>query len=65
MPKVKRGDRVEMTGLMPDDPFPLPVGTRGTVVAVLNENTHLEQIVVDWDTKRSLFLLPQDPFRVI
>ena len=28
---VKAGDRVEMTGIMRDEPSPIPIGTRGTV----------------------------------
>lgn len=59
MPDVKRGDRVEVTGVM-NDPQPIPVGTQGTVVSV-NEY----QIGVKWDIDRGLFLLPEDPFRVV
>jgi hypothetical protein len=63
--KVRDGDRVKMTGTMRDDPNPLKVGDQGTVRAVLNEGTPHEQIVVAWDSGRSLLLLPRDPFKVI
>lgn len=56
------GDRVEMTGTMPDDPAPLPVGTTGTVTDVRPE---VGQIFVDWDVDRTLILLASDPYRVI
>lgn len=63
----KKGDRVEMTGIMPNDPDPIPVGMRGTVEEVVPA---VGQIWVDWDAdsegrKRSLILLPTDPFRVV
>ena len=56
-----------MTGIMPNDPNPLPVGLTGTVTEV---NLAVRQIYVDWDTepdgrKRSLILLTTDPFRII
>lgn len=62
-----KGDRVEMTGIMPNDPDPIPVGMRGTVIEVVRS---VDQIWVDWDVdsegrKRSLNLLPTDPFRVV
>lgn len=64
--RVKPGDRVRMTGIMRDDPAPIPVGTEGTVVEVLNpDHRLLTQIAVDWDDDRSLMLLPQDPFEVL
>lgn len=56
------GDRVKIAGIMPNEPDPLPIGTMGTVVRVL-ESTG--QIDVDWDNGRSLFLLADvDPFWV-
>lgn len=55
------GDRVRITAPMPDDPHPLPVGTTGTVV---HANADTGQIIVDWDTDRSLILLTTDPFEV-
>lgn len=60
------GDRIRMTGLMPDDPCPIPVGTEGTVREV---NPYFfegrQQIYVDWDDNRSLILLSTDPYEVI
>jgi len=60
LPKV--GDRVEMTGLMANDPDPIPVGTTGTVTSVLESSG---QIIVKWDIARSLILLETDPYMVI
>lgn len=65
MSKAQAGDRVRMTGAMPGDPDPIPVGTEGTVVEVMNVGTPIEQIHVDWDIERSLLLLPTDPFDVV
>lgn len=60
---VKVGDRVQITGVMPDDPDPLPVGSTGTIVRVLDSS---RQADVDWDHGRSLLLLLDvDPYRVI
>lgn len=61
------GDRVKMTGVMPNDPAPLPVGLEGTVRGV---HPSVGQIYVDWDAdpeghRRSLILLTTDPFRII
>lgn len=56
------GDRVRMTGLMPNDPAPLPIGTEGTVVVC---HPKVRQITVDWDNGSSLILLPTDPYEVI
>lgn len=63
---VKQGDRIEITGTMPEEPNPLPVGSLGTVRRVRNPGTELEQISVDWDdASRCLLLLPDDPFRIV
>jgi hypothetical protein len=67
------GDRVQMTGIMPNDPCPIEVGTTGTVigigdVAYLGNDLLIAaptQIFVDWDNGRSLILLSSDPFTVI
>lgn len=61
---LKPGDRVRMTGRMPDDPDPIPVGTEGTV-RELTGTARFPQIDVDWDNGRSLFLLPTDPYRIV
>lgn len=61
---VKPGDRVKITGVMPNDPDPLPIGSTGTVTEVRAE---VGQIYVDWDPEvgRSLILLTVDPFEII
>ncbi|QGZ16762.1 hypothetical protein PBI_DEWDROP_115 [Microbacterium phage Dewdrop] len=71
MAVLKRGDRVKITGILPNDPAPLPIGLEGTVSNVMNQSTSIEQIQVDWDLwegedrPRSLMLLPTDPFEVV
>jgi len=63
---VKAGDRVRMTGIMTNDPAPLPVGLTGTVQEAHPE---VNQIWVDWDEhegrKSNLILLYEDPFEVV
>lgn len=60
---VQPGDRVKITGVMPDEPNPVPVGTQGTVVAV---NLWAQQADVKWDNGRRLYLLLDvDPYEVI
>lgn len=60
---LQPGDRVQITGVMPDDPDPLPVGTTGTVVRLYDS---ARQADVDWDNGRALLLLLDvDPYRVI
>jgi Domain of unknown function (DUF4314) len=59
---VQKGDRVRMTGIMPNDPDPIPVGMEGTVEEVVPE---FNQIWVKWDGDRSLILLMDDPFMVV
>lgn len=68
MPNVKKGDRVRITGVMPGDPDPLPIGSTGTVDYVNELPGHgSDQIMVQWDPEvgRSLILLAADPFEVI
>jgi hypothetical protein len=64
MARVKEGDRVRMTGIMRDDPYPMEVGAEGTINHV-NEGPGFAQYGVTWDNGRSLMLLPEDPFIVI
>lgn len=60
---LQPGDRVRITGEMPGDPDPLPVGSTGTVVRVIASSSAAD---VKWDNGRSLFLLTDvDPFEVI
>lgn len=57
---LPNGTRVEVTGVMPDDPAPMEVGARGTVIG-----GNGGQIWVLWDNGRSLILLTTDPYRVL
>jgi Domain of unknown function (DUF4314) len=57
---VPLGTRIELLS-MPDDPNPIPAGTRGTVTG-----GNGAQMYVDWDTDRSLILaVGVDRWRVI
>lgn len=61
------GDRVRVTGVMADDPDPIPVGTEGTVTGA---NADVGQIYVDWDAEpgrrpRGLILLTSDPYTIV
>ena len=59
------GDRVKVTGIM-DDPDPLPIGLEGTVTDVTPPEWAIQQYGVDWDGgKRTLMLLPHDPFVIL
>lgn len=62
---AREGDRVRVTGILPGDPDPLPIGSEGTVTMTLNEQTAHAQVCVKWDNGRSLMLLPNDPFTVV
>lgn len=55
------GERVRVTGIMPEDPYPMEIGAEGTVVGVTVSSLGA-QIDVDWDNGRTLFLLENDPF---
>lgn len=57
---LPEGARVEVTGVMPDDPDPMPIGARGTVVG-----GNGSQLFVQWDNNRTMALLTSDPYRVI
>lgn len=59
------GDRIRVTGVLPDDPAPIPIGNEGTVTGVRNVGTAHAQIDVEWDDGRTLMLLPDDPFEII
>lgn len=58
------GDTVVMTGVQPDDPDPIPVGTKGTGRFV-SDLGDWGQIDVEWENGRSLMLLDTDPYRVL
>lgn len=58
---LSEGMRVRVTGVMPDDPNPLPVGTEGTV-----HHGNGGQIWVKWDNGSTLALLVgRDPYEVL
>lgn len=58
MTSYEAGDRIEVIGVMVNDPSPMEVGATGTVVAV---NADVGQMWVDWDNGRKLMvLLPGD-----
>lgn len=60
---VKAGQRVRITGIMPEEPAPLAVGEEGTVIT--DGPNSSDQILVRWDSGRSLILLTIDPFVVL
>jgi hypothetical protein len=63
---VQIGDRLRVTGILPDDPDPLPVGLEGTVDWVGQWNHELtKQIGVKWDNGRTLMLRHDDPYEVV
>lgn len=59
------GDRIRVTGVLPNDPAPIPIGNEGTVTGVRNAGTPYAQIDVEWDDGRTLMLLPGDPFEIV
>lgn len=64
--KPRVGDRVRITGAMPEEPNPLPVGTEGTVTWVGQWISDLtRQVGVDWDNGSRLLLLGSDPYQVL
>lgn len=55
------GTQVELIS-MPNDPCPIPPGTRGEVMAVDDAG----QLVMKWSNGRSLSLIPEvDQFRIL
>jgi hypothetical protein len=67
--KVEAGQEIVMTGTMPNDPDPMPVGAKGTVMQVIPGHGQPDQILVAWDPatagNRSLILLGSDPFAIV
>ena len=60
---MKPGDRIRLIEM--DDPDPVPVGSRGTVVAIYQHSDWL-QVDVDWDNGRGLMLtVPPDRVEVL
>lgn len=58
---VQVGDRLRITGIMPNEPDPLAIGEMGTVTKVMNHRDS-QQISVKWDSGRQLRLIDTDPF---
>ncbi len=62
------GDLIELLE-MPEDPCPIPVGTKGRVMGVQQLVWHHGaefQIMVEWEIPRSLSMIhPKDKFRVL
>lgn len=58
----KAGDRIEVTGVMVNDPAPMEVGATGTVTHVTEPLGGLSgQLWVEWDNGRTLaVLIPED-----
>ena len=62
---IKKGDRIELIK-MENDPNPILPGEKGTVVeARLDGPKETQQIEVSWDSGRTLFLIPEDSFKII
>jgi Domain of unknown function (DUF4314) len=62
--ELQIGMKIELV-CMPDDPDPLPVGCKGTVIDV-QRLTWFTQVEVDWENGRKLLLsLPPDQVREI
>ena len=64
MKNVKTGDRIRLLS-MPDDPDPIPAGSKGVVIDVTDGP--LAQIMVEWiGINRTLALIPDvDRFEII
>jgi hypothetical protein len=64
--QVKVGDRIELIS-MPEEPDPIPAGTRGTVDFVHDAHSlGFVQYGVKWDNGRGLSLcVPPDEFKVL
>ena len=61
--QLKAGDRVRLVR-MADDPDPIPVGQRGTVVGI-HPHDGWTQVDVEWDNGRSLMLsIPPDEIEI-
>lgn len=66
---MKVGDRIELVE-MPDDPNPIPTGTKGTIEHInpvdFGRGDKFTQIDVKWDNGRTLMLsIPPDRIRII
>lgn len=64
MQQLNTGDRIRLIS-MPNDPAPVPIGTKGTV---LRTHVHSDwcQVEVAWDNGRSLMLtMPDDCVAIV
>ena len=62
--QLKKGDRIRLVS-MPQDPDPIPVGTKGVVTAI-HIHKGWTQLEVAWEIGRSLMLVvPPDQFEVV
>lgn len=63
--ELQPGTRIELI-TMPNDPDPIPSGSRGTVIEVQPLWDGEAQVHVNWDSGRTLSLIhPHDTFRLI
>jgi len=63
--KLAKGNRIELIE-MPEDPNPVPRGTRGTVTHVNRVGDAFAQVSVDWDNGSTLMLtFPPDRVRLV
>jgi hypothetical protein len=61
-PKI--GDRIELLA-MPNDPSPIPSGTKGKVEPITDIGHGEHQVGVKWENGRTLMLiLPHDKIRI-
>jgi len=61
---LKTGDRIRLIS-MPEDPDPIPVGTLGVVLRVIDYR-EWQQVEVAWDNGRKLMLsLPEDCVAIV
>lgn len=59
MARFAPGDRIEVTASI-DEHAPLLPGETGTVIRTANEGGPFEQMVVAWNSGRTLMLVPAD-----
>ena len=61
MKQVYPGDLIMLTGIMPKDPAPLPIGQLGVIQDVKCVGDFVQYEVI-WESNSGLFLLSDDPF---
>lgn len=61
----KPGQTIELIH-MPNDPYPIPDGTKGVVEEVNRLGNSEYQLIVKWENGRGLMLIyPVDQFRIV